>query len=609
MRASGAPLRLPQSLLTASIRGVRPASSFRKTGGCKCLPPDQPAAARIRPALLHAPRQWAGPWGGGCAGGVRGAKSKPTTGDEELLGRYEKKTQVEHILLRPDVYVGSMEQTQKTMMVFDATEKNMELRPITYIPGLLKIFDEILVNAADNKHRDANTDRIEVKINKNMGTVSIRNNGKGIPVVKHGKYNNIYIPELVMGNLLAGSNFDDDKARLVGGRHGYGAKLTNIFSSEFSVETADTKEKLHYKQVWKNNMSECVPPEIRPLQPGETDFTQVSFKVDLKRFKIAKLDQDTVDLWSRRVWDVAGCNPSVKCFLNSKRCKIKDLGTLASLFLHAAATKEGEVGKAVMVEGMSERWKVFVATNPGKATESGSLSFVNSVATTRGGTHLKAILDQIAGKALAVAKKTDTGLSVTDLQAKRAVFLVVAAQIENPVFDSQTKEQLVTTPAQFGSSPEISDKELKRVVTATGLVEKLLEMSRGNQDKELEKNVKKMAGSAASGSSKLRLSIPKLEDANWAGGGKSEQCTLILTEGDSAKALAVSGLSVLGRDRYGVFPLKGKLLNVREASHKAVLPPSHCLGITLQFTAPTMRLTAVHCPYHAANVCTHQPCG
>ncbi|KAJ1474826.1 histidine kinase-like ATPase, partial [Baffinella frigidus] len=409
----------------------------------------------------------------------------------------------------------------------------------------------------------------------------------GIPVVKHGKYNNIYIPELVMGNLLAGSNFDDDKARLVGGRHGYGAKLTNIFSSEFSVETADTKEKLHYKQVWKNNMSECVPPEIRPLQPGETDFTQVSFKVDLKRFKIAKLDQDTVDLWSRRVWDVAGCNPSVKCFLNSKRCKVRHAPSISlppPLSLCRSLS-------AVMVEGMSERWKVFVATNPGK---SGSLSFVNSVATTRGGTHLKAILDQIAGKALAVAKKTDTGLSVTDLQAKRAVFLVVAAQIENPVFDSQTKEQLVTTPAQFGSSPEISDKELKR-------------MSRGNQDKELEKNVKKMAGSAASGSSKLRLSIPKLEDANWAGGGKSEQCTLILTEGDSAKVGSVLRGTDLGR--YGVFPLKGKLLNVREASHKAVLPPSHCLGITLQFTAPTMRLTAVHCPYHAANVCTHQPCG
>lgn len=64
--------------------------------------------------------------------------------------------------------------------------------------------------------------------------------------------------------------------------------------------------------------------------------------------------------------------------------------------------------------------------------------------------------------------------------------------------------------------------------------------------------------------------IPKLDDANDAGGRNSDQCTLILTEGDSAKALAISGLSVVGRDRYGVFPLRGKLLNVRDASASQV---------------------------------------
>ena len=57
--------------------------------------------------------------------------------------------------------------------------------------------------------------------------------------------------------------------------------------------------------------------------------------------------------------------------------------------------------------------------------------------------------------------------------------------------------------------------------------------------------------------------IPKLDDANWAGGPKSDQCTLILTEGDSAKSLAISGLEIIGRDKYGVFPLRGKVLNVK----------------------------------------------
>ena len=70
----------------------------------------------------------------------------------------------------------------------------------------------------------------------------------------------------------------------------------------------------------------------------------------------------------------------------------------------------------------------------------------------------------------------------------------------------------------------------------------------------------------------MRLTgITKLDDANSAGGAKGKDCTLILTEGDSAKALAVSGLGVVGRDLYGVFPLKGKPLNVREASHAAIM--------------------------------------
>ena len=74
------------------------------------------------------------------------------------------------------------------------------------------------------------------------------------------------------------------------------------------------------------------------------------------------------------------------------------------------------------------------------------------------------------------------------------------------------------------------------------------------------------------GTKKAKLiGIPKLQDANDAGTRNSEHCTLILTEGDSAKSLAMAGLEVIGRDTYGVFPLKGKLLNVREASTKVLM--------------------------------------
>jgi DNA topoisomerase-2 len=197
-------------------------------------------------------------------------------GDAEAM-QYQKKTPVEHILHRPDVYVGSMEATECEMLVYDMESKKVEFRSVNYVPGLLKLFDEILVNAADNKIRDPSMDRIEVTIKEHTNTVSIWNNGKGIPVIKHAQYEEMYVPELIMGNLLAGSNFDDTQKRLGGGRHGYGAKLTNIFSTAFTVETADSVRKLLYKQTWRNNMSVCEQAEISPMGPGSTDYTRVTF--------------------------------------------------------------------------------------------------------------------------------------------------------------------------------------------------------------------------------------------------------------------------------------------------------------------------------------------
>ena len=95
------------------------------------------------------------------------------------------------------------------------------------------------------------------------------------------------------------------------------------------------------------------------------------------------------------------------------------------------------------------------------------------------------------------------------------------------------------------------------------MVDRVLNWARAKSHAQI---AKKQSGSKHS---KLR-GIAKLDDANQAGGKNSLECTLIVTEGDSAKTLAVSGLGVIGRDNYGVFPLRGKLLNVREASHNQV---------------------------------------
>ena len=271
-------------------------------------------------------------------GGRRLVTSAAQQASEDEAMRYEMKTQVEHVLHRPDVYVGSMETTERQMLVYNVKTRQAEFRPVKYVPGLLKLFDEIIVNAADNKIRDPSMDRIEVTIDEKRNVISVWNNGKGIPVIRHAQYEGIYIPELVMGNLLAGSNFDDSEKRLGGGRHGYGAKLTNIFSNAFTVETGDSVRQLLYRQTWRDNMSVREPAALTPLAAGTMDYTRVTFSVDIARFskQAKKLDKDIVALWARRVLDVAGCNPGIKCFLNGRLVKVSSqlARTLFPLLTH-----------------------------------------------------------------------------------------------------------------------------------------------------------------------------------------------------------------------------------------------------------------------------------
>lgn len=151
------------------------------------------------------------------------------TSKKDASSQYQKLTQLEHILKRPDTYIGSVEPTESKMWIFNAETKSMEYKDVTIVPGLYKIFDEILVNAADNKIRDPKMDRLDVTIDAEANTISVKNNGKGIPIEIHKK-EKIYIPELIFGNLLTSSNYDDDEKKVTGGRNGYGAKVCVLFT-------------------------------------------------------------------------------------------------------------------------------------------------------------------------------------------------------------------------------------------------------------------------------------------------------------------------------------------------------------------------------------------
>ncbi|CAF3730269.1 unnamed protein product [Adineta steineri] len=470
---------------------------------------------------------------------------------------YQLLEQLDHILKRPETYIGSNRPCTEEMWVVD--ESNIEgpkivKKEITYVPGLYKIFDEILVNAADNKQRDKTMSSIEVDIDQEKGEIKICNDGHGIPVRKWAQDESIYIPTLIFGKLLTSDNFNDDKKRITGGRNGYGAKVTNIFSKQFTVETCSKEFKKVFKQTWTNNMRD---PQDAIIAKAENtkEFTRVTFTPDLKRFQMNTLDDDHVSLFKRRAYDVAvstGCRVS----LNGTPIAVKNMKDYMLMYVDAEE-------KEVVYKKVNNRWEVGVARNDHNQGFS-QVSFVNSILTSDGGKHVDYITEQICPKLVEHVKKKSKAAAenLKPAQVKNHLFIFVNCLIENPEFESQAKKQLATEKKNFGSTCVLKtdEKFIKAIIKDTGIVESVINWLEHKQDAKLQKQ-------SGSKTSKLK-GIPKLDDANDAGTKNSQFCTLIVTEGDSAKALAVAGLGVIGRDRFGVYPLKGKMLNVREATTK-----------------------------------------
>jgi DNA topoisomerase-2 len=552
---------------------------------------------------------------------------KGTEGDE-----YERKTPHEHVLLRPGMYIGQVAPSATEGWVYDASTAKMTKKSLNYSPALLKLFDEILVNAADNAQRKEEMSKIDVKITESDGggvEICIRNDGQVIPIVKHSK-ENIYIPELIFGNLLTGSNFDDSKDAFTGGRHGYGAKLTNIFSNKFSVEMYDSATSTLYKQQWSDNMLKCAPPTLEKmssspppppppssssssssLQSGGGNYLEIKFSPDLHRLgldaqgvrdwlheKQRRIDegkervpsltatgtalvsplQDTLDMMRKRVLDVAACvgtdKMPIHVSLNGEVVPVTSFRDYVGLFhqqhqeQHQQHTGDDvnfhAPRPALFTTTANKHWEVAVM-----GSVSGSFdnqSFVNSVWTPRGGTHVAVVTSQIVN-AIEEALIKQGQTSSTPHMIRNRLMIFVKAKVANPSFDSQAKDALSTPPGKLmkegGNATQpllLSPSFLKKVVTESGIVEEIM------MDLEARERSKLVRASSVKGGMQRNLAIPKLEDALFAGSQRGGECSLILTEGDSAKALAVAGLEEVGRERYGVLPLRGKILNVRGVS-------------------------------------------
>ena len=471
--------------------------------------------------------------------------------NQNIADKYQKKSQLEHILDIPDTYIGSIEKQDELLYIFNDDENKITKKNITYISGLQRIFEEILLNAFDQTVRlEVNTTQIKVKIDKENNEITVWNNGKGIPVI-YKESEKVYIPEMIFGMLLTSGNYDKNEKRITGGKNGYGAKLTNIFSEEFKLETIDEERKKKFQMTWKNNMG--IKSTEKITDSNKSGYTKITFKPDLKRFNITELSDDMISLMKKRVYDIAvNTNNNVSVSYNGKNINIKKFEDYIKLY-----QKEGDTRKILVDEETNERWSIGLYMSEDNYEQ---ISFVNGINTTLGGTHVDYITNKIIKEYMEKLKKKKVDVKKSYIKDKMCIF--IKSFIENPSFNSQTKESMTTRSLKFGSSYDLT-KKFTNGLNKMGIIEEVLSFAKFKEEKNLEKT---------DGKIKKRITgIPKLEDANWAGTKKSENCKLILTEGDSAKTFAMSGISKIGRDEYGIFPLKGKLLNVKDQSADKIL--------------------------------------
>ena len=465
---------------------------------------------------------------------------------------YDKKTPREHILTRPDTYIGDIEVTKESMWTLNIKDDEsnklnfkMKNKKIKFVPGLLKLFDEIIVNSRDHSVNDTTCDTIKVEVNTEENYITIYNNGNnGIPVEEHPKFK-VLVPTMIFGQLLTSSNYDDSKKRTVGGRNGYGAKLVSVFSKKFTVRVADPNNKKLFEQTWTDNMSVEEKPTVKKFN-NKNGYTEVTFYPDLEKFGISSLG-DHFGLFAKRCVDICGSSKRLKVYFNGKKIDISDFKSYVNCYYPDTN---------FIIDDKNPRWNIAVGFLPEKGDK--YISNANGINTYLGGTHVNHVVDNIVNnlKNEHILKK-NKGLRVTNNSIKQHLVFIINAVIENPAFSSQTKNSLTSKVSKFGSRYELNNVFIKKVAKS-GIVEQVVEFAKLKAKVGLSKN---------DGKKQIKLrGIPKLEDANRAGSKDSHKCALILTEGDSAKTFAMSGLAITGRDHYGVFPLKGKLLNVREAT-------------------------------------------
>jgi len=493
---------------------------------------------------------------------------------------YSMMSHHEHITNVTDTYIGSDEQVPRETRVLHFTEGTPIIRTetITLPEGVERLFIEVLSNSSDNvdRSRRANVHPGEIKVSMNSEIVSIRNGGLPIPIELHPQHK-VYAPQLIFGNLLTSSNYNKEVDRTGCGRNGYGAKLVNIFSQSFQVRVGDSERGLEYCQVWQDGMKTCHPPQVAHYR-GDS-YVEITWRLNFQRFGYTQYPQEAMNLFARHCAETA-LMMKVPVYFNGVLLDYQNPGNyVKSLFgtecnyktitIYPVDAQLDQNGRPVDLGVMPESELSIVDT-----PDCGMfISSVNGMMTPMGGVHLEgaysALSDAVLTKLAQALKLKDDSPKLTKRDVRAHLSIVLICNLRNPKFDAQTKMMLKSPTPKF----EIPEAVVKKMLS-WDFVDRL------NRTMEMKSEGKL---SKTDGRKSKHVNVRKAIDANQAGTKSSMQCSLFITEGDSAMGYATTLRSIMDDGRaynnIGIFPMKGKPLNVMNAGALRIAQNTEIIGL------------------------------
>jgi DNA topoisomerase-2 len=488
--------------------------------------------------------------------------------------KYDKLTQREHVLQRPTMWVGNCSLIDiNDYVVINDDGVRIDKKCMKNSTGLLRIFLESLYNAVDNFFRSQSsttpTTFIDVVVNKQDGFITVKNDGMIVPIEIHEK-ENIYNHTLIFSHLMTSSNYDDSVVRdNASGTFGLGIKLANIFSTKFTVSGVDPNNKKSFSQTWMENLTIEEKPIIK--KSNASGYTEVCFYPDFKRFELSGFTDDIISLFARYVYDVAmitGCNVKFNGVPIEQKCLID----YSNLFRTNGDIVENGITQRLHIKIAGS--EVVLVPNKPNTRELVPMSFVNGLYTINGGVHLDAWCEALFRPIVEKMNKPNSPqINIKDVKNFFSIFVVCS--VNQPKFDSQSKSKLEEP------TPKISlKKSIIQELLSWPIIKRIEQIITSKELTLLKKTERK----------KGFMIIDKLESANYEGTKYARDCTLILVEGDSAGTYAVSGLNVpiygkSGRDWFGIYTLKGKLLNCKNAKVDVIAKNAvvqdivNCLGL------------------------------